>query len=438
MAETLVIRLSNHGETPASWVLIDDAGNLSGGVNHGPLSAAAPLAAGRRVVAIVPGTEVLLAEPELPVRGGARLAQVVPFALEEQLADDLDAMHFAIGRREAEQTTTPVATVSRAQMDAWLATLREAQIQPQALYPDSALVPANPSQTVLVVEGDHLYVRHPQRQPFVLQVVPLAVAIEMAQLYSHGRDDTADIIAPDAEAEAPSSDIEPRHVVAYIGEDEWERHHTLFETMREHLATLNVQLLREGALPLFARQAVHQPSLNLLQGSYAGRSGASDTWRRWRVAAMLLAGLVALNLIGKSVELWRLKKTERSLDAAIAQTFREAMPGEQNTINARRRMESRLAAIRGGVGPEGTGIMPMLAAVGTAFGQVPSAKLNAFSFRNNTLDMQVRAQDVGSLSKVETLMNQGGMAAQLQSSDNNGSGVEGRVQVKGGKGGTGR
>ena len=36
-----------------------------------------------------------------------------------------------------------------------------------------------------------------------------------------------------------------------------------------------------------------------------------------------------------------LKSAEKKVDASIEQAFRAAMPGEQNTANARRRMETQ-------------------------------------------------------------------------------------------------
>ena len=77
-------------------------------------SLAASLAAGRRVCVLVPGTDVLLANPELPAKAGTKLQQIVPYALEEQLADDIDTLHFAVGKRAQESPTTPVSVVSRA------------------------------------------------------------------------------------------------------------------------------------------------------------------------------------------------------------------------------------------------------------------------------------------------------------------------------------
>ena len=68
----------------------------------------------------MPGTDVLLAEPEVPVKAGAKLAQVVPYALEEQLAEDIENLHFAVGKRAQDSLTTPVAVVPRTLMENWI------------------------------------------------------------------------------------------------------------------------------------------------------------------------------------------------------------------------------------------------------------------------------------------------------------------------------
>ncbi len=63
------------------------------------------------------------------------------------------------------------------------------QIEPEALYSDAALLPANPAHTILLIEKDSLYVRHPDSQPFVLETEPLDAALELTGIYP-----------PDAEA----------------------------------------------------------------------------------------------------------------------------------------------------------------------------------------------------------------------------------------------
>src|SRR5579859_3923086 len=126
MADWLLLRLPRTPDQQATWLVVDSRGVATGPPQSGPLSLAAPRGAGRRICVLVPGTDVLVAEPELPTKAGTKLLQLVPYALEEQLADDIDDLHFAIGKRPPESTRTPVAVVTRALMDQWIATLKAA------------------------------------------------------------------------------------------------------------------------------------------------------------------------------------------------------------------------------------------------------------------------------------------------------------------------
>jgi type II secretory pathway component PulL len=72
MSETLVIRLRAAEDAPASWLIVDSNGAASGAVQSGPVADALNLSVGRRVVLLLPGSDVTLAQPELPLRGGAK------------------------------------------------------------------------------------------------------------------------------------------------------------------------------------------------------------------------------------------------------------------------------------------------------------------------------------------------------------------------------
>src|SRR5579871_154926 len=131
MADWLLLRLPRAPEMPATWLVVDSRGVASGPPQSGPLSLAAARTAGRMICVLVPGTDVLVAEPELPTKAGTKLQQLVPYALEEQLADDIDDLHFAIGKRPPDSTRTPVAVVTRALMDQWLEALKSNGLEPE-------------------------------------------------------------------------------------------------------------------------------------------------------------------------------------------------------------------------------------------------------------------------------------------------------------------
>src|SRR6202035_5193531 len=119
-----LLRLPSPGQEETEWLIIDDAGESETTRQRGSLTLAAAVSRTGMVGALAPATQILLAEPELPPGSGVKLARAVPFALEEQLTEDVDHLSFAIGRRRP--GGTPVAAVSRTVLQGWLSDLNAA------------------------------------------------------------------------------------------------------------------------------------------------------------------------------------------------------------------------------------------------------------------------------------------------------------------------
>jgi general secretion pathway protein L len=376
----------------------------------GPLSQAAARAGGRHVCVLVPGTDVLLAEPELPAKAGMKLAQVVPYALEEQLAEDIDDLHFAISKRPSAVGTTPVAVVAHALMDEWLATLRGEGLVPESMYADSDLLPENPGHAVALLENDVVTIRPPSGATISMPADAIGEALELVRPIGEPGERTG------------------RGLILYTGAAEWQEHSPRVESMRDLFDGIKVQLLTSGPLSLYVQQLPTAKPINLLQGRYAPQNTRTVGWRAWRVAAVLLLALVGLHVAGKGAELFMLKRAEKSVDASIAQAFRAAMPGEQSTIDARRRMEQRLIAVRGGGGS--TGLIPTLAALVQARGVVPGTVVRALSFRDGALELKIAAPNADSLGRISQALKESGLDADLKSGSVAGEGYEGSIQIR--------
>jgi len=264
MPDWLLLRLPQAGAELATWLAVDARGAPLSPPQSGPLALAAARVTGRRVCVLVSAADVLLAEPEVPVKAGAKLQQLVPYALEEQLADDIEALHFALGKRSGESSRVPVAVVARALLDQWLAELRGAGIEPDAVYADSELLPQNPGQSVALLDADTVSVRPPGETPVTLPADALGEALEIAR------------------TGADSSATGGRGLILYTGAPEWHQHSAQVEAARPHFDGIKVQLLAGGPLALFAQQLPSTGAINLLQGSYAPVwvSGPGG-WRRY-------------------------------------------------------------------------------------------------------------------------------------------------------------
>jgi general secretion pathway protein L len=367
-------------------------------------------------VLLVPGTEVGLAEPELPLRSGARLAQVVPYALEEQLASDVDALHFAVGARSPEAVGTPVAFVARSLMQRWYDQCEAAGIHPDAAYADSAAVPAGATGCTLLLEDALLYVRRADGLPYLLDATDVAAALELAL-------GTGDSAGASGEPGQPGESGE--NVTFYTGTAEYEQHRDAIEGLRERTASLQVRLLPEGALPLLAAQAASGAGVNLLQGPFGVRSSLGGRLRQWRLPASLAAAVALLFVANQAVGWWQMGRAERALDAEIAEIFAQALPG-QPVVDPRAQMQGALGAGRAA----GAGLLPVISALSEAMAQAPTARIEAMSFRGNALELRLTAPTVESLDGIKQTMTRDGMTAELQSATPRDGVVEGRLQVR--------
>ena len=408
MADWLLLRLPRIPDQAATWLVVDPRGVAQGPPQSGPLSLAAPRSAGRRICVLVPGTDVLVAEPELPTKAGTKLAQLVPYALEEQLADDIDDLHFAIGKRPSDSTRTPVAVVTKALMDQWLGALKSNGLDPEVMYADSDLLPQNPGQAVALLEEDVVVVRPPSGSPVTLPADALHEALEMAQSAS------------------PEGGGAGRGLILYTGAPEWHEHSAQVEGLRERFDGIKIQLLATGPLALFAQQLPTLTATNLLQGPYTPTTARAVGFRAWRVAAILAACLVGLHVVGKATELSLLKRNEHKLDVSIREAVQTVMPGQGSSPDARRVLEARLTAARAA---STTGLLPALEALVQAKSATPAAVIQALNFHNGTVELKVAAPDASSLDRMSQALRTTGWQADLTSGSNVASGYEGHLQL---------
>ena len=407
MPDWLLLRLPREDAELATWLVVDARGAPLSPPQSGPLALAAARIPGRRVCVLVGGADVLLAQPEVPVKAGAKLQQLVPYALEQHLAENIEDLHFALGKRSAESARVPVAVVARALLDGWLAELRGAGIEPDAMYADSELLPENPGQAVALLEADAVSVRPPGGTPVTLPADALSEALEIAR--------------GGAEASATGG----RGLILYTGAPEWQQHSAQVEAARPYFDGIKVQLLAGGPLALFAQQLPSTGAINLLQGPYAPVSSRGLGLKAWRVAAILLASLIGLHVVGKAAELQLLKRHERQLDASIRDTFRSSMHTEASAADARRLMEKRLAGARGA----GGGLLPALQALVQARDAAPGTSVQSLNFHSGDLEMKLSAPDASSLDRLSQSLRSNGWQADLTGGTNSGSAYEGRIQM---------
>lgn len=399
---------------------MDSAGSRLGPAESGDLREATRLAAQRKIYVLVPATEVLLAEAQLPVRSAAKLLQAVPFALEEQLAEDVDKLHFAIGRRGPDGIV-PVAAAARAKLEQWLAQLNEAGLEPDALYSEGEGVPAIPNAYSLLFEDDACLIRGPDGDTTVLEDLELREIAGLLELVG----------GPPVEAEE-AGEREPVHVNLFLSQAQHERLQADIAWLREQVTSLEAKLLPEGALPHLAVNIGTGHGINLLQGVYAPVTDTGSLWKPWRLAAALLVGLLATIVSVEFVELQRVKAQESQLDEAMAALVKKACPRIRRIVNARAQLEQCAKISGGDLGTADQRFLLSLATLGGALAETPNTQLTALSFRNAIMDLRLTVPNVNALDKITRLvMERSDLEAEIQSATPKDAAIEGRLQLRG-------
>lgn len=399
MADTLLIRLAGGESGIRDWLLVDAQGQIKTPAQSG-IPAPAVVYGARRVVVLVPGAELTLLEARVPGRNRQRVVRAVPYALEEQLAADVDTLHFALGPMLSDDRY-PVVAVERRRMEAWSALLREAGISAHQWIPDILALPVDAGWSLLP-DGDEILVRNGEYGGFTCDTDNLATLVSMfaarESLPEHARVFSASII----DLEGVDVDFDDS---------------------------------RTQALEILAQGWAQGPSVDLLQGAYSRREEWGRLLRPWKATAALLLVAVLVGGISMGVNYYRLGEQQTQLAADIESLYKRTFPNARRIVNPRAQMEQQLKQLQRGSGGGDTDFLSMFAETASVVRAAKGIQVQGASYRDGRLDLELRADNLQLLDALkQSLDNSGRMQAEIQSATTDSSQkVSSRIRIQAGK-----
>jgi general secretion pathway protein L len=416
MAEFLVIRLGAEENNHSSWIAVDNAGTRRTPPVIGPLHEAVKDIGDRQVIVLVPAGETSTLTCDLPAKG-ARLLAALPFALEEQVADEIENLHFAPGVRRSSGELS-VVVVAHDKMSGWLDRLREAGIKPARVIAEDHGLAFVPNTLSMLVAEDQIVFNDGADLQFVMQgVSPTDALIAAGILGEAGLSEQAE----DA----------PRHLLVYCEPTDEQRFGNDWNALRQHLDSVDINLLPDGVLPKLAVTVASGVGVNLLQGRYGERTDMSAIFRPWRYAAMLLLAFGVLGIAGKAIDYVRLSSEEVALKEQFTAEYRKIRPDDTREV-----MDplGTVTSIRRSLGAGGSApavFLPSLQQLALAMQENKGAEIVAISYRAGVIDVRLTAPDVATLDKIEKSVSQSSrFTASIQSTDRVGDQVNSRIQIR--------
>jgi general secretion pathway protein L len=433
MPETLVIRLPEQNEQQAEYLLVDHNGAPLGEAQTDSLESAAELSAGRRVIGLAPASDIYRTRADVPLRNKNRIRQALPFALEDQLARDLEGQHFAFGNRDKDGLI-PVAVANEDRVAEWLEQFQTAGVSPDAIYAESdGLVPV-PSTLTVLVDGTKIIIRDADGAVSIADPETLETVLE---LVIEQRSEAIPVVSGtlDEAGEPPVDDndeltVAPVNVLVYSNEADYERHGLLWDNLRVRVDSLDVRILSDGALPRLASHVINSGGVNLLQGTFAPRRELPVEWRQWRIPGLLIGGLIVLLLLRAGVDLWQLSSAETALDEAASTLLMTTFADGDSNREPWSQLRSRLGNVDSEAPLTGPGFAEAIDALSAAYAKAANVNLQALSYRDGKLDVQLSAPSVESLDRIrQEIAAADNLDAEIQSANPDDDGIKGRLKI---------
>lgn len=408
MPEILCLRLP--ASTAGSYEYAITSAILGAQVQHGyaDVDQVQEMAAGRRCVAIVSGLEVLITRVKLPTRRRSRIAQALPYALEEQLTSDIDDLHFAIRRVDGDGWVH-AAVVEHSAMQRWQTQLLGLGVDVAAIVPENGLLAVNElywqvladdQQVVMALGGDGLSLE-PATAPITLEAALV----------------NAEKLPEEIEVEAPEGLLQRlESIPAALSEEppgvRWQTTEgELFERLVERL-DLSV-------------------AVNLMQGPYAPSERWGWLWRPLRPAAAVLGVWLLAQVVLQVVEVRQLEAERDELRNQIEQVYRDTFP-EGRVVNPRVQMEQHLRHISADSGEDQQpGLLTRLLAKAAPALANDRFSLRSLRLRGGALEVELDTADIESLEKLRAaLVKDSGLEVEIRSASAREGRVAGRLVIR--------
>ena len=403
MNEKLVIRITDIN-APAEWTVLDAHGNRMGFPQKGALEIAAPLSRQRKVIVVVSGPEVTAHQVTLPIKSRKQLLQAIPFALEDSLSEDIDNLHFAVGKSGDNKINTCVCRQN------WLESLvihvKESGINPDVITPDFQVIDPGLSRPVLLVD-DKVVTYSDETHQWSL---PVSLFNELAPAISRSLDPDTPVAEFFCSEAGAQHEVRVKAVFGYDGSGD--------ETGKA----------RNSLLPLFSAGAHANCGINLMQGRFRPTGTRHAGAGNWKVPAALAATWLILLSSNFLAERAQYGKQDRKLDEMIEQVFHAALPDTRTIVNPRAQFEQALG--QRGDNSLGSDFLALLAVSSTAISNEPDTSFNSVSYSNGQIEVSVNASNVQSLDNIKRfLAERYGLNVDILSADTRDDNVVGQIRI---------
>ncbi|OAJ96088.1 type II secretion system protein GspL [Vibrio bivalvicida] len=377
MNEFLIVRLTNNTAQAIQWLVWSESQKeviASGELDsHQALPEIATYAEGRRTIALLSAQSLVLTDVEIPAGASRQLESMLPYVLEDDLAQDVDQLHFTILSKS--QGRAQVCALDSEWLEKVLMELGDIGCQIQKVMPDVLALPDNDGMSAVEL-GQQWLVKKSSYQGMSVESdwLSLVAQSEWAQ--------EGDEYLPLTAYSALPASLELAEQQSWINGE----------------PKLVMQLLAEQAIT---------SKINLLTGQFKPKSSFSRYWKVWQKVAVAAVLLVAVVVVDNVLKIQKYEAQASAYRVESERIFRQSLPGKNKipTVSyLKREMEREVNRLSGG--SEDSALLNLMVKLPPLLNKVPGLDLTSFKYDSgrNEVRLQAQSKDFQTFEKAAELL----------------------------------
>lgn len=362
---------------------------------------------------LVPGARVVTTELTVSRKEQRHLRSMAPFQLEDDLACEIDEVHFAFG--PVSNGKVAIARVDKGWLQQHFTALAEMGLEIQRCLPEALLLPTEVNGWSVYL-AEELQVCQGLGRGFVIDANLTAAALNT--LLSQQSDEQGEKGDDDDGSELPSI--------------------ALFADTEARLAQLET-MLPEVLKDKVSQRAIRSPwqfdtslrnVIDLCQGDFARQLPLVHWWQLWSKTAIFAAVVLVAFFSINFAEIQILKSEQQQLRKSMETAYRQVVPSG-TLVDPEKQLQRRVRATQGG--SQQSQLLPMLAAVTPLIASVEGVQLRTMNYSDdkNELRLNIQAPAFNTIEQLRRELNQAGLQATLVNASASGDVHQARLRILG-------
>ena len=414
MGEFLLARLKDEQSTELNveWINYDSKSCTGGQIRFSSVDEFIKQANSRPVVFIYSGERVLLRSVNIPGSHKVNLSQVLPFALEDEIAEELSEPHISHVKQPGTDSIA-VAITNKAMLEQFVEQITANNIPLNYLLPESLLLPWKEGAISIFCHADSVSLRYGMFEGCTVKFELTETIVRKILAESHYSHISKAYVWGDQNGAITRllSGLE-------IG---------LIEDRKSERLSQSIQLFEIAKLD----KAV--TGLNLLQGikrSVQNRTSWSSPETYVAAVIMILAFILMVG--GQAYQYTQLKSHNESLQAQIQQKFKQTFPEVKRLVDPLVQARQKLQQVRSKPSSEKDPFMDMLYLLGEQINNDQALMLKNMQFASGQMDIIVNTDDIVKIEQLAyRLSDSNRFQAEVVSTKTNNGDIQARMKIRG-------